>query len=519
MPIAQSDQVFKLIKSLDKAEKRNFTLYSTRLNSNKEVLFLKLFNVMDKMKTYNEELIKKKFPNLTRGQLTNAKRHLYSQILKSLRLIHSQKNIDIQIREQIDFAKILYGKGLYLQSLKLLERIKPIAQKANQDILTLEILEFEKKIESRHITRSRKVKNKVEGLIDESAQVKNVVGNASELLNLKLKIHGLYIKLGHAKDEKDLFIIKDYFYSNLPKYRYKSLRFFEKVYLHQSYVWYYYTILNHAFTYRHAYKWVDLFRQKPIMKNKDPDLYMRGLHYLMTSLFYSGQSDKMKDTLDELKSFHSSKDFEFNETSNMMYFIYSYNAQINKNFLDGTFQNGLKLVPEIKENIRRFEMNLDHHRAIVFYYKIAWLHLGNNDPERALDYLNIIINLKKENLRDDIKCFTRLLHLFAHLELKNFELVDNLMSSVERLFNKSGESSVMTDILFDYVKTCVRIKSSERKEIATKFLQKIRKNRYHQFERRVFNYFHFLEWFEAKSENETMGKIIYEARQKGEAGA
>ena len=92
MPIAQTDQLFKLIKSLDKAEKRNFTLYSTRLTSNKDVLFVQLFNAMDRMKEYNEDAIGKKFPGLKKSQFANLKRHLYSQILKSLRLIQSKKH-------------------------------------------------------------------------------------------------------------------------------------------------------------------------------------------------------------------------------------------------------------------------------------------------------------------------------------------------------------------------------------------------------------------------------------------
>ena len=96
-------------------------------------------------------------PDVKKRHLSNLKRHLYKQILISLRLIYIQKNIDIQIREQLDFARILYGKGLYMQSLKLLERIKRTALEHHQDVLHLEILEFQKMIEARHITRSRMV--------------------------------------------------------------------------------------------------------------------------------------------------------------------------------------------------------------------------------------------------------------------------------------------------------------------------------------------------------------------------
>ena len=55
-------------------------------------------------------------------QLANVKAHLYKQILISLRLNPSHQNIRIQIREQLDFATILYHKGLYKQGLKILDK-------------------------------------------------------------------------------------------------------------------------------------------------------------------------------------------------------------------------------------------------------------------------------------------------------------------------------------------------------------------------------------------------------------
>ena len=124
----QDDQLISLINSLTKAEKRNFKLYVNRLQSKSDVKFVQLFDVVDKMSDWDDAIVFKKIPAIKKAQLANLKRHLYKQILISLRLIHIQKNVDIQIREQIDFARILYGKGLYIQSLKLLDRIQQIAE-------------------------------------------------------------------------------------------------------------------------------------------------------------------------------------------------------------------------------------------------------------------------------------------------------------------------------------------------------------------------------------------------------
>jgi len=189
----QDDQLISLINSLTKAEKRNFKLYVNRLQSKSDVKFVQLFDVVHKLDEWDDLVILKKLPTIKKAQLANLKRHLYKQILISLRLIHIQKNIDIQIREQIDFAKILYGKGLYIQSLKLLDRIRQTAEDNHQDLLHLEILEFQKVIEERHITRSRQTENKVESLIEASYERSKGIHNSSKLTNLKIEIHGFYI--------------------------------------------------------------------------------------------------------------------------------------------------------------------------------------------------------------------------------------------------------------------------------------------------------------------------------------
>jgi hypothetical protein len=70
---------------------------------------------------------------------------LYKQVLASLRILNTEENIDIQLHEQLDYARILYNKGLYLQSLKILERLKEIARNYHQDSFLIQIISLEKK--------------------------------------------------------------------------------------------------------------------------------------------------------------------------------------------------------------------------------------------------------------------------------------------------------------------------------------------------------------------------------------
>lgn len=510
MPIAKSDQLFQLIKSLDKAEKRNFKLYARRLDSNKNPFFIQVFDIIDKSRSSDDLQILKKLPDLTPAKLSNIKRHLYGQVLTSLRLIHSSKDPSIQIREQIDHSQILYGKGLYLQSLKILDRAKTLAKKANHDILLFEILEREKLIESRHITRSRKIKGKVENLIESSTELKQSISNASDLKNLNLKIHGLYIKKGHVRNEMDQDFARDYFFSNLQWVSRSTSGFFETVSLHQAYVWYYYTCLDFPMCYKHAKIWVDSFEDLPIMKEKDPDLYMRGLHYLLTILFYMDHKDGFRKYFRKLNLFFEQHQKEWNDTTRMIYFIYGYNARINNHFIKGEFRDVCDMADNIEKQISIFEGSLDRHRQITFYYKLAWSFMATGDFEKAIDYINKITIVEINKLRPEILCYTRLLLLIAHFSISNQMLVRNLIPTVSRYFKMHQENNPVEAAILKFLKKATNnIELNIENELQL-LLNKIKVLFDHPFHKRVFIYFNFIHWVESMIQNKTMEEIVSE---------
>lgn len=510
MPISHGDQLFNLIQSLTKAEKRTFKLYTKRLNKDSDPKFIQLFDILDKQKNYQEDQIYKRFHKLSKVQLSNLKRHLYTQILISLRLIHINKNIDIQIREQLDFARILYGKGLYLQSLKLLDRIKTLAENTHQDFLLMEIYEFQKLIESRHITRSRKVKNKMEKLIEESEHRAEISLNTAKLTNLKLKIHGLYIQRGHIRDEKDRQELKNYFTRELTHIQVDPLTFFEKIYYYQSHVWYYYILLDFVRCYVSAAKWVDQFNHDPDMKMKDPDLYMRGMHYELTTLFNLHCYPDFKRTLGIFERFEAEHASDFNTTSEVICFLYLYTAKLNDHFITGTFAEGIKEVDRLMEKLELYDPHLDQHQILVFYYKIAWMYFGNGDYSRSLDYLNRIIYLDVGHLREDIQIYSRLLSLIAHYELKNFQFLEYQIPSVLRFMSKLEDQNVVQKETLSLLNRLLYKPADECRDEIRKFYKRVDKLSHNVTDQKSFVYLDILTWLESKMGEKSLQEVIRE---------
>ncbi len=108
----------------------------------------------------------------------------------------------------------LYNKGLYLQSLKMIDKLKETAKEHNQIAFLIQALFLEKNIEVLHITRS--MEDKAEILAVEAEQASSKLLRITQLSNLALMLYSWYIKNGHARNEQDAAAIKKYFDESVP---------------------------------------------------------------------------------------------------------------------------------------------------------------------------------------------------------------------------------------------------------------------------------------------------------------
>ncbi|MFZ4057798.1 MAG: hypothetical protein ACOYKE_06645 [Ferruginibacter sp.] len=505
MPNRSTDSVFQLIKSLEKSEKRNFKLYATRNSSSEELKSIVLFDALDKMDQYDEANLLRKNPTIKKQQLSNLKAHLYKQILSSLRLINDVKNIDIQLHEQMDYARILYNKGLYHQSLKVLDKLKELAQFHNQLTYLQQALFFEKKIEALYITRS--MQDRADFLCTESNSVEQSLSLVSKLSNLALQLYSWYVKNGHARNEEEDQAVTLFFNKQMAGIEKEAQSFYEKLYLYQSYCWIAFIRQDFLQYYRYTQKWVDIFHERPIMIEHETAHFIKGMHNLMGAHFNLGNYKQLSKTLDLFDIFSLSDVVSNNINNKIQCFVYGTISHLNKHFLDGNFSEGLQLVPAIEAKIEAFEIYLDRHRILVFYYKIACLYFGSGDYEKAIDYLNKIINWKVD-LRSDLQCYARLLHLIAHYELGNDQILDHLIKSVYRFMAKLQHLSVVEEEIFKFIRVSFQVSVKGIKPELEKLLVTLKSLEQNRFETRAFIYLDVISWIESKLEQKPVQEIM-----------
>ena len=499
MPISRTDQLFSLIKSLTKSEKRNFRLYVNRFAEGNATRYVQVFDLLDKQQALDEAAVFDKIAGLDKGQFSNLKRHLYSQIMVSLEQLHKQKRADIKIRELLNFAHILYGKGLYLQALKLLQKAKTTADRHHYDVHFLSILEFEKKIQSRHITRMGAAHSLA--LVEESEQRGEQVAGMFRLSNLRLRMHNYYIKHGHVGDADEAAAVTRLFETHLPaNLNEATLGVKERAYLYQSYVWYHFILLDFRQCFINAEKWVNLLQADENMALRDPDLLMRGFHYLLVSAYNIRDRESHARYLAEVEHFRKENYRRFNVNSQIMSFIYVHNARLNHYMLSGDFAAGLRAVPATLRRIQRYGSRLDPHRIMILYYKIAWLHLGASDPGTCIEYLQKILGMNTQNLRSDVQIFSHLLFLPAHYDLGNEEIIRYLIKNTEVFLGRHAGNHRMPRLCLRYFKRLIHTPPSERRAVLEEFEAELLKIAAKPYEKRAFFYLDMPAWVRAKIE-------------------
>ncbi len=492
---------------MEKAEKRHFKLYIKRSSGKEDLKIVRLFDALDKQKDYDEKALFKKLEDVSKPQLTNLKSHLYKQILASLRLLKSSDSIDLQLNEQFDYAHILYKKGLFMQSLRIIDRAKEIAR-ANQKFNFLpQIIALEKRIEGLHITRN--IQFRAETLSAEANEVSRHIDMVARLSNLALKLFSWFVQHGHARNKEDEKDIKQFMKESLPADVWQLTGFYERLYLYQSFTWYAFIRQDFLQYYRYAQKWVNLFSEQPLMIRVETGHYIKSIHNLLNAHFDLRNYPQFDKTLNLLQQVAQTDRVKDHDNFRIQAFIYISTARINQHFMMGTFDEGRKLIPEIEKELEEYNLFLDNHRILVLNYKFAMLYFGSGDYNSSIDYLQKIIN-DKNNLRYDLQCYARVVHLMAHYELGNDMLMESLSKSVYRFMAKMKNLTVVEETMFKFLRQSIPLSPRQLKPEFEKLLHTIKHLEKNRFETRAFAYLDIISWVESKVYDKPMGTVIQE---------
>lgn len=498
-----TDDLFQLIKSLDQSEKRYFKVFATmHIKGSDDNKYVKLFDAIDNQDEYSESEIRKQFANEKfLNQLHVAKNYLYNTILKSLRLYYSEKSKLNELMDTLRDVQILYDKSLFRQCIKHLEKAKKIAYAYEKYAQILAILDWEKTLARTNAYTGTDEKELLE-YYSEHKKTTEKLNNINEYWKLSMQSFFLKMKQGNLRDKNELSKFKAVISNSFLKSEEKATTFTSKTLFYNIKGLYYHTVKDYKNLLGYCKKIVALLEANPLLTKEDN--YVSSLYNLLIVQIELKKIDDALYTINKLRKLESKS-----PVIQSRIFVTSYVTELNLYMRSGDFDRGIPLVKEIEEGLINFGDKINKESEVLFYYNIAYLYFGIGDYENSLNWNNKIINDRELNIREDLQCFSRILNLLIHYELKNHELIEYIVKSTRRFLSNKNNLNKFEITVLNYMRKLISASGEEEKNYIFNLWKKELRNIAEDIlEIKVFEYFDFISWLESKIEGRKFQEIV-----------
>ncbi|MCX6291663.1 MAG: hypothetical protein NT126_07850 [Bacteroidetes bacterium] len=502
-----SDNLHRLIRSMNKPEKRYFKIYASRHSSGTNN-YLKIFEALDGQVTYDEEVLLKKFSKESFiNKFSIAKARLFDTILRSLDAFHANSSIDAQLKRQLHFAEILYKKSLYDQCARMLSMARKLANKHEKYSSLSEIYHWEKKLIENY-NYSGHYEEHLQHLLAEDQRIAERIRNFNDYWNIKSRLFVLLNKQGKVRTKEELKKFKKIIDTTLLKKESKALSTETKYLFHHIYSAFYFGTGDYRKSYMHLKKNISLIESNTEIFKEEPNLYFS----LLTNTIYVCSQlkkyDEAMEFMNKLKAIPETLDTKGNEDMEIKLFSSAFSIEITLYITLGQFEKGIQLVPKIEAGLSRYEEKISPVRKAYFYFNIAVLYFGAGKYSASLKWINRLLNDSTINESQDIHCFAEIFNIIIHVELNSRDLLPYAVKSLQRYLNSRHRVYEFETIFLEFINKLKDATIKEEQKLYKKLRDDLLAISKHTFEKTAFEYFDFISWAESKMENTSFRKIV-----------
>lgn len=497
------DELARLITSLTKSEKRYFKMFCDLQSGEKG--YLKLFDAIEKLGDYDDEAIRKQFEGEDFiKRLPAVKNYLYTQILKSLRILHSGETVDSQLKEMIEEVSVLYEKRLYKQCNKILDKAEDLARKNELILAQIEINMWQERISVESMNPDV-LEKKLESSMEKEVYLLGLQKNNLQFRNLHSQILILNKKIKEARTEEELSKFRDIINHPLMQSAYNALSFDARHYYYQIHLIYNHAKGDNEQCLANAEELLKLLEAFPDKIREKPKMYISALHNVLLSKIQLHNYNNFGETLDKLKSFP----------------VKSLNSEVNRfvsssifemvMYLDpGQFTQSMPVRDTIITGMEKYTDRINAIEEITLLYNLFYSYFGTGEFSKALGIINKLLNEYQKELRYDVQSAARILNLILHYELKNTMLLEYNAVSTYRFLYKSKRLYKLETIILNFIKKKMPDIYTPKDELEA-FVE-LRKEcleiAEHPFEKKAFEYFDYIAWLDSKIEKKSFEEIV-----------
>lgn len=496
-----SDNLFQLIKSLSKTEKRYFKRFASihiKGNSNN---YIRLFDAIDKQKEYNEAKILKLFKEEKFiKHLSSEKVYLFNQILRSLRNFYSESLIDVSLKGMFQDVNILYSKRLFEPCIRILSKIKKLAYESERFLIVLEAMALELGIiqDQNNMEECNKY---IEHEFNTEKELLKKYSNLRDYVLLNSKFFFLSRVKGSAYGKSASAYLK---MMNTPLLKNESLALSFQSKIFFNHINGGCAIIKNNFNEAYLY-------YKKVLEHTEryPQVSKRQLNYIFTlynfllSCLLSNKHEEFLLNLRKLKAIIP--DTKGNEA---IIFYCIHNLEVTFYFYTGWYVEP-NLPKLIEKGLKKYHNKITKANQLQLIYSNACIYLTNSEYTESLKYLNMLLNDNFLSLREDIQVAARILNLIVHWELKHEELLPYLTRSTYHFLRKKELLYEYETILLNFIKQKLfRVFTRAEFKNSLKTLQR-HLNRIAGNPLKNILYFDILSyWIESKVSNKSMVEVL-----------
>lgn len=503
------EALFELIQSMSKSEKRYFKLMASRHTIGEENNYVVLFDFIDKMSSYDEDLIVKQFEGeafLNRFSIT--KKRLYDHVLQSLDAFHSANSLDAQLHMQIHSAEILYNKALYDQSRRLLRSAEKTALKNEKYHFLQQINKLNKKLlENQGYSESS------QELIDQIALKDEFysrhINVSNKLWQIKSNLFNRLHTKGVARADED-------------KQAYEKLicqlesqgddAGFEERYLyHHTQSVYYFAIQDHLSCVFWLNKNLSLFENDPVQLRSQLTTYLSILTnaiYTNESIGQRNEAGRLLQVLRKLPEEHASA---ISEDMQVKLFASANSVELGVHMKRGDLLQALKMVPTIEKGLITYDGKITSIRRAFLSFKVATLYLGLCQYSEALKWVNRIFNDPDLDPSEDLMAFTYIIDLLVHLEMRHEKLLPYALKNTQRFLRSRNKVYGFEKAFLQFISKRIKTQDKFREaELWEELLKDLRSLNGAGLEKAAMEYFDFISWAESKVYDKSFEQLLKE---------
>lgn len=498
--------LFNLIKSLEKNEKRFFRLYSALQGEDKS--YMKLFEAILAQEEYDEAKIKRLFKGNKKflNTFSSWKNYLYSLILKSLRIHYSERSVNAELANMLADAETLYEKGLFGQCRKILSKGKKMALLHEKYPYFFMLAEQED-----WVTIHDRDTEKVEGLtatVNEAIASSDKYRDELEYQKLNRALFELYRKKGYVRDvekNKEYKLIMEH---PLLIGEEKPISFRSKLFFYGTHSVYNMIKGDWKQTFKYRLKQIESAESYPDIIKRSPEAYVLLLWNLLSNSTKLKNHDVFKKTLKKMRTIQNPvpslrhKIFEYSHIDELYYY----------EKITGQFKEAVKLIPAVKEYLDKYKGKISKENVDAFCICLAYAYFGVGNYHEALVWLNQILNKYDKDYREDIYFSLRIMSVIIHYELGNEIFLEYDIRSSSNFIRKKRQFYMFEFRMIDFFKKkLIKADTLQKRFVAFRQLKKelvaISKDPNMS---KVFSVFDFISWVESKIQNRTFSEIVKE---------